>query len=206
VENPKQVRFELGKASVPIRLRSSHIDADTRGGLTEEYPHMPSRSSRSESVIAQTGYESPPPPPPQSQPSTARSSLQTDELKPYVRECSDYRTSGSEWDYIDTEIERRSEDPRSRTPILLPEKSRQRGRPAASSPNDLQYGNEPRRRSRNRLGDAKDRQLDYDTIDVQYARKYGPEDIRWVPKNKKDERRYVSKPKPPYSRTATYVY
>jgi curved DNA-binding protein CbpA len=41
--------------------------------------------------------------------------------------------------------------------------------------------------------------------DVQYAPKYGPEDVRWAPRGRENDRDYPSS-KPSLGRTATYVY
>jgi curved DNA-binding protein CbpA len=49
------------------------------------------------------------------------------------------------------------------------------------------------------------RQSSYSPSEVQYTRKYGPEDVRWAPRSGETERdRYASKPT--LGRTATYVY
>jgi hypothetical protein len=51
------------------------------------------------------------------------------------------------------------------------------------------------------------RQPSYSPSEVQYSRKYGPEDVRWAPKSGESDRereRYASKPT--LGRTATYVY
>jgi curved DNA-binding protein CbpA len=49
------------------------------------------------------------------------------------------------------------------------------------------------------------RQGSYRPDDVQYARQYGPEDVRWAPRGRENERDYPSS-KPSLARTATYVY
>ncbi|KAF1941588.1 DnaJ-domain-containing protein [Clathrospora elynae] len=48
------------------------------------------------------------------------------------------------------------------------------------------------------------RQPSFNSSDVQYARKYGPEDVRWAQKANENERGYASKPS--LGRTATFVY
>lgn len=48
------------------------------------------------------------------------------------------------------------------------------------------------------------RQASYSPSEVQFSRKYGPEDVRWAPRARDDERDYPSKPT--LGRTATYVY
>lgn len=52
--------------------------------------------------------------------------------------------------------------------------------------------------------DRKPRQPSYSPGDVQYSRKFGPEDVRWAPRSRENDREYASKPS--FSRTATYVY
>jgi len=49
------------------------------------------------------------------------------------------------------------------------------------------------------------RQASYSPSEVQYARKYGPEDVRWAPRGPENERDYPAS-KPTFNRTATYVY
>ncbi|KAH9873091.1 hypothetical protein J1614_005488 [Plenodomus biglobosus] len=49
------------------------------------------------------------------------------------------------------------------------------------------------------------RQASYSPSEVQYARKYGPEDVRWAPRGRENERDYPAS-KPTLGRTATYVY
>jgi len=48
------------------------------------------------------------------------------------------------------------------------------------------------------------RQTSIDPNEVQYARRYGPEDVRWAPRSGEPDRGYASKPT--LGRTATYVY
>ncbi|KAI8941105.1 hypothetical protein NX059_002343 [Plenodomus lindquistii] len=49
------------------------------------------------------------------------------------------------------------------------------------------------------------RQASYSPSEVQYTRKYGPEDVRWAPRGRENERDYPAS-KPSLGRTATYVY
>jgi hypothetical protein len=49
------------------------------------------------------------------------------------------------------------------------------------------------------------RQSSYTPDNVQYAPKYGPEDVRWAPRGRENERDYGPS-KPSLGRTATYVY
>lgn len=48
------------------------------------------------------------------------------------------------------------------------------------------------------------RQNSFNPNEVQYATKYGPEDVRWAPRGRENDREYASKPT--LGRTATYVY
>ncbi|KAE8843035.1 hypothetical protein PTNB85_00324 [Pyrenophora teres f. teres] len=83
----------------------------------------------------------------------------------------------------------RTESSRNISPIRGSEERGRSGR---------QYGepgNEPRHRVR---------QPSFDSNDVQYTRRYGPEDVRWAPRSGEPDRGYASKPT--ISRTATYVY
>jgi hypothetical protein len=48
------------------------------------------------------------------------------------------------------------------------------------------------------------RQGSYTPSDVQYSHKYGPEDVRWAPRGRENERDYPSA-KPSLSRAATFV-
>jgi hypothetical protein len=48
------------------------------------------------------------------------------------------------------------------------------------------------------------RQSSIDPEQVQYSRRYGPEDVRWAPRSSEADRGYASKPT--LGRTATYVY
>lgn len=48
------------------------------------------------------------------------------------------------------------------------------------------------------------RQASYSSADVHYAPNYGPEDVRWAPRGRENDRDYASKPT--LGRTATYVY
>ncbi|KAF2854080.1 DnaJ-domain-containing protein [Plenodomus tracheiphilus IPT5] len=49
------------------------------------------------------------------------------------------------------------------------------------------------------------RQASYSPSEVQYTRKYGPEDVRWAPRGRENERDYPAS-KPTLGRTATYAY
>lgn len=48
------------------------------------------------------------------------------------------------------------------------------------------------------------RRASYSPSEVQYARKYGPDDVRWAPRGRENERDYPAS-KPTFNRTATYV-
>ncbi|EAT80913.2 hypothetical protein HBI56_186080 [Parastagonospora nodorum] len=50
------------------------------------------------------------------------------------------------------------------------------------------------------------RQSSFNPNEVQYAPKYGPEDVRWAPRGRENERSDYGPSKPTLGRTATYVY
>ncbi|KAH7351437.1 hypothetical protein BKA66DRAFT_430630 [Pyrenochaeta sp. MPI-SDFR-AT-0127] len=51
---------------------------------------------------------------------------------------------------------------------------------------------------------SRGRQTSFSPNNVQYSRKYGPEDVRWAPRSRENDREYAAKPT--LGRTATYVY
>lgn len=51
---------------------------------------------------------------------------------------------------------------------------------------------------------SRGRQTSFSPGSVQFSRKYGPEDVRWAPRSRENDREYASKPT--LGRTATYVY
>ncbi len=67
---------------------------------------------------------------------------------------------------------------------------------------------EPRGRSKENLygevNGSRGRQASYNSGNVQFSRKYGPEDVRWASRSQESEREYASKPT--MGRTATFVY
>ncbi|OAL53056.1 hypothetical protein IQ07DRAFT_503900 [Pyrenochaeta sp. DS3sAY3a] len=54
------------------------------------------------------------------------------------------------------------------------------------------------------IGGSRGRQPSFSPGEVQYSRKFGPEDVRWAPRSSQNDREYASKPS--LGRTATYVY
>lgn len=66
-------------------------------------------------------------------------------------------------------------------------------------------GSEDRGRSgRPKLYGEIGRQPSFDPNDVQFSRRYGPEDVRWAPRSGEPDKGYSTKPS--LGRTATYVY
>lgn len=73
----------------------------------------------------------------------------------------------------------------------------------------IRHSEDRGRSSRKLYGEVNDprraRQASYSPSEVQYARKYGPEDVRWAPRGRENEKDCPAT-KPSLGRTATYVY
>lgn len=50
------------------------------------------------------------------------------------------------------------------------------------------------------------RQASYSPSDIQYTKRYGPDDIRWAPRGRENERGYEHAPKPAFHRATTFVH